>query len=502
MTDTGRGRITQMSASSPANVMSPPRVLQLQPPHSPSPNAVIPEGPVTGRLRRRERYEVLALVVADFLAVGSALLLSLEWLGETGLFGLAALLVVLTPLLSKGIGLYDRDRHLLVKTTLDEVPKVFHVATFCTFVFWLLDAALPSPSMQPSEVLITWIGLFALMITARACARMVTRQRLAPERCLLVGPSSTADYLATKLSDFHWADAKIVGRVPFGEVGDSGRVPVLGDLGTLGLVLAEHDIDRVILVPTAHDFELALDTTRLVKSLGVRVSLLPRLFEVVGSSVEFDNLSGVTLLGLREYGLSPSSYALKRAMDIVGATVGLVLLAPFFLVTALAIKLTSPGPVLFRQARIGRHGRCFGMLKFRTMVEDAPSKQQELLALNETHGIFKVAHDPRVTRVGRMLRKISLDELPQLFNVIAGDMSLVGPRPLVPEEDCKVEGWQRRRLQVPPGMTGHWQILRSTRVPLHEMAKIDYLYGANWSLWGDIKTLVRTIPHVVRREGM
>jgi exopolysaccharide biosynthesis polyprenyl glycosylphosphotransferase len=501
MTESG-SRFTQMSVSTPSNVIPPPRALQLQPPHSPSPDAVIPEGPVTGRLRRREHREVVALVVADLFAVGSALWLSLEWLGETGFFGLAGLLVVLMPLLSKAIGLYDRDRHLLVKTTLDEVPKIFHVATFCTFVFWLLDATVPSPPMEPSEVLVTWIGLFALMITARTCARAVTRQQLAPERCLVVGPSLTAEYLAARLRDFHWGDAKIVGRVPFGDGADSGRVPVLGDLATLGLVLAEHDIDRVILVPTAHDFELALDTTRLVKSLGVRVSLLPRLFEVVGSSVEFDNLSGVTLLGLREYGLSPSSFALKRAMDIVGATAGLVLLAPFLLITVLAIKLGSPGPVLFRQARIGRHGRRFGMFKFRTMVEDAPAKQQELLPRNETHGIFKVADDPRVTRVGRMLRRTSLDELPQLFNVIAGDMSLVGPRPLVPEEDCQVEGWQRRRLQVPPGMTGHWQILRSRRVPLHEMAKIDYLYGANWSLWGDIKTLVRTVPHVVGRKGM
>jgi exopolysaccharide biosynthesis polyprenyl glycosylphosphotransferase len=502
MTESGRGHITRMAVSTPSNVLRPPVTAPLEPPRSPSPTAVIPEGPVTGRLRRREHAEVIALAIADVFAVSSALVLSLEWLGDTGFFGLAALLVVITPLLSKAIGLYDRDRHLLVKTTLDEVPKIFHVATFCTFVFWLLDQTLPSPSMEPSEVLLTWIGLFGLMVTARWCARAVTRQRMAPERCLLVGPCAMADYLAHRMHAFHYADAKIVGRVPFGEGGEIGGVPVLGDMATLGLVLAEHDIERVILVPTSHDFELALDTTRLVKSLGVRVSLLPRLFEVVGSSVEFDNLSGVTLLGLREYGLSPSSYALKRAMDIVGVALGLLVLAPFFLITAIAIKLGSPGPVFFRQARIGRHGRRFGMFKFRTMVEDAHSKQKELLELNQTHGVFKLSDDPRVTRVGRMLRRASLDELPQLFNVITGDMSLVGPRPLVPEEDSKVEGWQRRRLQVPPGMTGHWQILSSTRVPLHEMTKIDYLYGANWSLWGDVKTLVRTVPHVVGRKGM
>jgi lipopolysaccharide/colanic/teichoic acid biosynthesis glycosyltransferase len=189
-------------------------------------------------------------------------------------------------------------------------------------------------------------------------------------------------------------------------------------------------------------------------------------------------------------------------MDIICATLGLLLLAPFLLVTALAIKLDSPGPVLFRQCRIGRHSRRFQMFKFRTMVADAPARRAELLDRNQTGGLFKVADDPRVTRVGRMLRRASLDEIPQLLNVLAGDMSLVGPRPLVPEEDQKVEGWQRRRLQVPPGMTGHWQILGKTRVPLHEMAKIDYLYGANWSLWGDVKTLFRTVPHVLGRKGM
>jgi exopolysaccharide biosynthesis polyprenyl glycosylphosphotransferase len=501
MTGNGSGQFMQTSISTPSNVV-PRQVVGLQPPHSPSPEAVIPEGATTRRVHHRERFEVTALVLADLFAVSTALVLSLELLGQTGFFGLTALLIVLTPLLSKGIGLYDRDRHLVAKTTLDEVPKVGHVATFCTFVFWLLDAALPSPTLEPDEVLMTWVGLFVLMVAARACARALTRTRLSPERCLLLGPAETADYLADRLNSFHHADARIVGRVPFEDTPEGGKVPVIGDLSMLGLILVEHDIDRVVLVPTAHDFELALDTTRLVKALGVRVSILPRLFEVVGSSVEFDNVSGVTLLGLRGYGLPPSSFALKRAMDIIGAAAGLLVLAPFLLLTALAIKVDSPGPVLFRQCRIGRHSRQFGMFKFRTMVTDAAMRQAELIDRNQTHGLFKVSDDPRVTRIGTMLRRTSLDEIPQLFNVLSGEMSLVGPRPLVPEEDQKVEGWERRRLQVPPGMTGHWQILGSTRVPLHEMAKMDYLYGANWSLWGDIKTLVRTVPHILGRKGM
>jgi len=218
--------------------------------------------------------------------------------------------------------------------------------------------------------------------------------------------------------------------------------------------------------------------------------------------VEFDDLDGTTLLGLRRYGLSRSSRALKRALDIVGAGVGLVVAAPLWLGAAIAIKRSSSGPVLFRQRRIGREGREFSMLKLRTMVEGADEQKLALRWLNEADGLFKIADDPRMTPVGRFLRRTSLDELPQLVNVVRGEMSLVGPRPLVPEEDDRVEGWQRRRLQLYPGMTGIWQVFGSARIPLGEMVKIDYLYAANWSLWLDCKIMLQTVPHVLRRRGL
>ena len=168
----------------------------------------------------------------------------------------------------------------------------------------------------------------------------------------------------------------------------------------------------------------------------------------------------------------------------------------------LAIKMDSRGPVFFRQERIGRHGNRFRMVKFRTMEHDAELRKAELLHLNEADGLFKIAEDPRMSRVGRFLRRTSLDELPQLWNVLRGEMSLVGPRPLIDDDDCRVEGWHRHRLQLTPGMTGHWQILGSSRIPMHEMVEIDYLYIVNWSLWGDVKTLLRTVPHVLARGGM
>jgi exopolysaccharide biosynthesis polyprenyl glycosylphosphotransferase len=245
-----------------------------------------------------------------------------------------------------------------------------------------------------------------------------------------------------------------------------------------------------------------LDVIRLAKGLGVHVSVLPSLFEVVGSSMEFDDVGGIVVLGLRHYGLSRSSRALKRTFDVVVSSLSLLVLAPTFAAIALAIKLDTRGPVFFRQRRIGRRDREFEILKFRTMVVGADGRKGDLLELNEAEGLFKIANDPRITRVGRLLRHTGLDELPQLLNVIRGDMSLVGPRPLIPDEDRQVEGWARRRLEVPPGMTGHWQVLGSARVPLREMLKIDYLYGANWSLWGDMKILLRTVPFVVSRRGL
>ena len=231
--------------------------------------------------------------------------------------------------------------------------------------------------------------------------------------------------------------------------------------------------------------------------------MLPRLPEVVGSSVELDDVDGITLLGMRRFGLTRSSGAVKRSFDCIGAGLTLLPLAPLLAAIAVAIKLDSRGPVLFRQRRMGRHGIPFEMLKFRTMVDGADAQKSALAARNEADGgLFKIKDDPRITRVGKLLRKISLDELPQLFNVLRGNMSLVGPRPLVLDEDDRIEGWRRSRLELPPGITGPWQVFGSARIPLNEMVKIDYLYGANWSLWLDVKILLRTVPFVLGRRGL
>ena len=184
---------------------------------------------------------------------------------------------------------------------------------------------------------------------------------------------------------------------------------------------------------------------------------------------------------------------MNRAVDAAAAGLGLAVASPFLAAAALAIKLDDRGPVFYRQRRVGLNGEEFELVKLRTMEVDAERKGAGL-AVNKD--------DPRITRAGRLLRRLSIDELPQLWNVLRGDMSLVGPRPLVVDEDSKIYGWDRRRLHLTPGMTGHWQILGSARVPLHEMVKIDYLYVAGWSLWSDVKILLRTVPYMLNRRGM
>jgi lipopolysaccharide/colanic/teichoic acid biosynthesis glycosyltransferase len=199
---------------------------------------------------------------------------------------------------------------------------------------------------------------------------------------------------------------------------------------------------------------------------------------------------------------SRAEQTLKRAFDVVGGTLLLIVLFPAWLTICVLIKLDSPGPILFRQRRIGQHGVPFRMFKFRTMVDGADSRKPALLHMNEAaEGLFKISSDPRLTRTGRWLRRTSLDELPQILDVISGRMSLVGPRPLIPQEDSQITGADRARLSMPPGMTGVWQVNGASAIPISEMVKLDREYIDGWSLWLDVKLLVLTASHVIHRRG-
>jgi exopolysaccharide biosynthesis polyprenyl glycosylphosphotransferase len=341
-------------------------------------------------------------------------------------------------------------------------------------------------------------------LTGRSAGRALLRRLTSVERCMLVGDEEMWEKLAQSIA--HRRGVELVSRLslrtPQNGRGKSLNIEIAGALNRLRDQVQRDGVHRVIISLQESGFDEILDCIFLLKRLGVKVSVVPKLLEVVGSAVEFEDIDGMPVLGIRNFGLTRSSAFVKHCFDLGAGALGLIFAAPLFLVIAIAIKLDSRGEVLFRQPRVGRAGRVFEMYKFRTMYDGADELKVTLEELNETSGLFKIADDPRVTRVGRLLRRTSLDELPQLLNVVRGDMSLVGPRPLVPEEDRKVQGWARRRLQLTPGMTGNWQTLGAQRVPLHEMVKIDYLYIANWSLWGDIKALLRTAPHVFGRRGL
>jgi exopolysaccharide biosynthesis polyprenyl glycosylphosphotransferase len=275
----------------------------------------------------------------------------------------------------------------------------------------------------------------------------------------------------------------------------------LGSVDDLEHVASRHHATRVIVSGDVDQHELE-ELLQRCRALSLKLSLLPQLSDVLGPAVEIDDVEGVTVLGVNPPWLPRSSRALKRALDVALAAPLLIAVIPLLVLLAIAIKLDSRGPVLFAQERVGRGGRRFRLLKLRTMVSDAERRRAELLAQSTDPHWLKLDRDPRITRLGRHLRRLSLDELPQLWNVLRGEMSMVGPRPLIEAEDQLVEGWARGRLDLTPGLTGYWQVLGRTRIPFEEMVKLDYLYVMNWSLWTDLRLIMKTVPVLLSGRGV
>ncbi|MHB8658685.1 MAG: sugar transferase [Solirubrobacteraceae bacterium] len=457
---------------------------------------------------RRDALFRRLLALADLAAAAGGLGL-LSSLNNRSLGWVAFATLPLIVLIAKVGGRYDHDEVVLRKSTLDEVPGLLTLAGSYALGFSLVElAAGQRLTLGGGGVAVLWASTAVLLIIARSSARALAQLSAPRERVLIVGSAKARELLAHSLGSDPAARIEVVGFLP---LEDERRVSSDWGLRSrrkrrlafedLGSLVHELDVHRVFLIPTSADNDMMLDAVSATTALGVKVSIVPRLLEVVGSAVEFDSVGGVTVLGVRKPGLTRSSGAVKRVMDLVSATLGLLALLPLGVIIAIMVKLDSRGPVFFRQPRVGRDGRTFRMIKFRSMVDGADAQRAALEALNETVGLFKLSADPRVTRVGTLLRRSSIDELPQLINVLLGDMSLVGPRPLVPDEDRLIEGRHRQRLQLAPGMTGPWQVLGPARPALSEMVKTDYLYAANWSLWSDVKIVLRTFGHVAARRG-
>lgn len=447
------------------------------------------------RNRRRDSLLRRLLAAADL----SALAIMFALVERGALEPTAALSPLLFVLVLKLSGLYDRDPHVIHKSTLTEVPTLFIATTVFTLFMLAAGELFLVQGLSPAESVGSFGVLFASLIVLRIAARWAWRHMTPAERCLLVGNTTRDAELREALGRPESSNVTLVGVVPiFPSPSNTDATPVSEEL------LDELEIDRVIFAPGSHGTDELMFVIRELRDAGVKVSVIPDVSRLAGASVEVDVLGGMTLLGMRRFSITRSSRIIKRSFDLVVAALLMIVLAPLLAAIAIAIRLEEPGsPILYRQRRIGTNGRSFNILKFRSMHNGAHAQREALAPLNEgAEGFFKIADDPRITRVGSRIRRHNLDELPQLVNVLRGEMSLVGPRPLIPEEDANIPELYRRRLDVRPGITGHWQVLGSARVPLEEMVKLDYLYVSNWSLWGDLLLLARTLPLLARGRGM
>jgi exopolysaccharide biosynthesis polyprenyl glycosylphosphotransferase len=279
-------------------------------------------------------------------------------------------------------------------------------------------------------------------------------------------------------------------------------VPYLGKLEKLEEYINRHKIDEVIITLPASFYHTINDIIARCRESNVEYELVPDLFELRVDSYSLVEIKGVPLIGLKKTNLRGWNYFVKRVLDVFLSGSALILLSPLILLIALAIKLDSPGPIIYRQKRIGKNGKLFTFYKFRSMRTDADQKFKELTQFNETGGAtFKMKDDPRRTRVGKFIRRASLDEIPQFVNILFGQMSFVGPRPTIDREISLYQPWHKRRLEVTPGLTGLWQVSGRSKIPFEDMVKLDIYYAENWSLWLDIKILLRTIPAVIRGDG-
>ena len=411
---------------------------------------------------------------------------------------------------AKLYGLYDRDEDRADNTTADDLLGVLHVLTVGTWLVFAFVSLTHYASPQASKFFMFW-GLALVFVTlSRVAARAYCRRQPAYlQNALIVGAGEVGQLVAAKFlnhPEFGINVAGFVDSTPKEPRDDIAHIPILGSVEDLPDLVRELEIERVIIAFSSDGHEETLHLMRVLKKFDLRVDIVPRLFELVPPSADIHMLEGVPLIGLPRPGLSRSSVLLKRTLDLVLTVPLLMLLTPLLLVIGLLIKLDSAGPVFFRQLRVGQDEKKFVIYKFRTMVRDADERKQDVAHLNKhaRNGgdprMFKIPGDPRVTRVGAFLRRWSLDELPQLLNVVRGEMSLVGPRPLIPGENYYVHDWAMDRLDLRPGITGLWQVLGRDSIPFEEMVRLDYLYVTTWSLWGDLRIILRTFPILGKGE--
>jgi exopolysaccharide biosynthesis polyprenyl glycosylphosphotransferase len=355
--------------------------------------------------------------------------------------------------------------------------------------------------LAPTAFLVTAVLISLLRGSYDAITGNLLRRIGVRRRALLVGAGDHLMHLHEMLGrGRRGIDYEFVGALAPGP--DGIDLPLLGDLKALPRVLATHRIDEVILADSDFGERELLETVEQAHRRGVKVRIAPKTTELLVQRADYIPGQSVPLFEIRSPVFAGGDWVLKRTFDLVVSAIVLVAGLPLWLLAAVAVTLTSPGPVLYRDRRIGLGEREFDMLKFRTMHADAAQHQPYLERANEASGpLFKMRRDPRVTPVGALLRRFSLDEVPQLFNVLRGEMSLVGPRPLPLRDYDQLEDWHRKRYNVLPGITGLWQISGRSNLSFDDLVRLDFYYLENWSLWMDISILVKTIPAVLGGRG-
>lgn len=465
-------------------------------------------------LRRNSNFILLSIVLdvaATLLAAKLAYLLrgalpfGITWVSYTPieLFALLAVGTYMTTFLAAEV--YNPDRTFRV---VDELQTLVLAGAFACLA---LAGLIYFTQLGLSRLLVVYFYIisFGLLVSWRLGARLLLRLRngrakAGMRRVLLIGSGPAAERTADRLLELAWTGLEVVGCLAEDPSRSSvpSRIPVVGAYDRARQVIEAQGVDEVIIALPAESYARLEALVGQLIELPCNVWIAPDYFSLLLYGSQVENLGGVPMISLKVPTLTGYQRLLKRASDLVLAAVLTAVGLPLIALIALAIKLDSPGPVLFSQHRVGENGRLFWMLKFRTMYQNAEQRLAEVLQWDEHgHLIHKSPDDPRVTRVGRFLRRTSLDELPQLFNVLKGEMSLVGPRPELPWLVERYEPWQRKRFAVPQGITGWWQVNGRSDKPMHLHTEEDLLYVSNYSLLLDLKILLKTVFVVLRGRG-
>ncbi len=355
--------------------------------------------------------------------------------------------------------------------------------------------------LQAVVISVALLGLARLI--ERALQAEWRRRGLGVSRLLIVGAGDVGRAVMRNIVAHPEIGYQIVGFVDDDAAKTSvGRYKLLGSLEQVESIVTSERVDEVIIaLPWMYQRKI-IGLVRACEARGARARVVPDLFQLSLNRLDVDDIGGLPLLGVKEPSIPRVGRLAKRALDVILAAAGLIVAAPLMALIALIIRLESRGPVLFTQLRVGEKGRLFYIHKFRSMRLGAEAEQDQLRRLNQADGpLFKIKDDPRLTRFGRLLRRVSLDELPQLFNVLLGEMSLVGPRPGLPDEVAQYQPWQRQRLEISPGITGLWQVSGRSDISFDEMCLLDIYYIENWSLSLDLIIMLRTIPRVLFGNG-